>query len=54
LAEYASLWTSCNSVEVFGYEALFLDVHPLKHLLGNVKLPLLRALEHCLEAVRAH
>ena len=48
LAEYASLWTSCNSVEVFGYEALFLDVHPLKHLLGNVKLPLLRALEHCL------
>ena len=48
LAEYCSLWTSANAVEVFGYEALFLDVHPLKHLLGNVKLPLLRALEHCL------
>ena len=48
LAEYCSLWTSANAVGVFGYEALFLDVHPLKHLLGNVKLPLLRALEHCL------
>ena len=48
LAEYASLWTSCNATDVFGYEALFLDVHPLKHLLGNVKLPLLRALEQCL------
>jgi transcriptional accessory protein Tex/SPT6 len=48
LAEYCSLWTSANAIEVFGYEALFLDVHPLKHLLGNVKLPLLRALEQCL------
>ena len=48
LAEYCALWTSANAIEVFGYEALFLNVHPLKHLLGNVKLPLLRALEHCL------
>ena len=30
LVEYCNLWTSCDAVEVFGYEALYLDLHPLK------------------------
>lgn len=30
LAEYAGLWTSFDAVNGFGYEALFLDLHPLK------------------------
>ena len=30
LTEYCALWTSVNSVDEFGYEALYLDLHPLK------------------------
>ena len=30
LAEYCALWKSANAVELFGFEALYLDVHPLK------------------------
>jgi transcriptional accessory protein Tex/SPT6 len=30
LAEYSALWTSADSVEGFGYESLFLDLHPQK------------------------
>ena len=30
LAEYCALWKSANAIEVFGFEALYLDVHPLK------------------------
>jgi transcriptional accessory protein Tex/SPT6 len=30
LMEYCALWTCADSVEVFGYEALYLDLHPLK------------------------
>jgi hypothetical protein len=48
LAEYCSLWRSANPVELFGYEALYVDIHPLKPLLGNIKVPLLRAMEHAL------
>lgn len=30
LMEYCSLWTSADAVEMFGYESLYLDLHPLK------------------------
>ena len=30
LAEYCALWKNANAVELFGFEALYLDVHPLK------------------------
>jgi len=45
LAEYCNIWTSANASEVFGYEALYIDVHPYKHLLEGVKRHLLNALE---------
>lgn len=30
LAEYCNLWTAADATETFGFEALFLDLHPLK------------------------
>jgi hypothetical protein len=30
LGEYCSAWQSANSQEIFGYELLFLNIHPLK------------------------
>ena len=48
LAEYCNIWTSANASEVFGYEALYIDVHPYKHLLEGVKRHLLNALERVL------
>ncbi len=30
LMEYCSLWCSADAVETFGYELLYLDLHPLK------------------------
>lgn len=30
LAEFCSLWSCADSTETFGYEACFLDLHPLK------------------------
>ena len=30
LIEYCALWTSADAVEIFGYENLYLDLHPLK------------------------
>jgi transcription elongation factor SPT6 len=48
LAEYCNIWTSSNASEVFGYEALYLDVHPQKHLLDGVRRQLLNALEQVL------
>jgi transcriptional accessory protein Tex/SPT6 len=30
LAEYCNMWTSTNTTEVFGFESLYLDLHPLK------------------------
>ena len=48
LAEYCNIWTSSSASEVFGYEALYLDVHPQKHLLEGVRRQLLNALEQVL------
>jgi hypothetical protein len=30
LAEYCNLWTAANATELFGFEALFLQLHPLQ------------------------
>ena len=30
LAEFCSLWSCADSTETFGFEAFFLDLHPLK------------------------
>lgn len=30
LIEYCALWLSVDSMEQFGYESLYLDLHPLK------------------------
>ena len=38
LAEYCALWKNANAVELFGFEALYLDVHPLKVVRREVKL----------------
>eukprot|EP01038_Epipyxis_sp_PR26KG_P004105 gene4105-5855_t len=46
LAEFCNIWTCANATELFGFEALFLDLHPLKGFLKGVKVPYLRALEH--------
>jgi transcription elongation factor SPT6 len=48
LAEYCHLWTSADAIGTFGFEAEYLDIHPLKHLLRGVKAPLLNALEKVL------
>lgn len=60
LTEYANMWSSADSLGNFGYEVLFLDLHPYKvasflliyhccqNLITKAKLPLLRALESCL------
>jgi transcription elongation factor SPT6 len=45
LAEYCGIWTSANATEQFGFEALFLNLHPLKALLRGAQGSLLRALE---------
>ncbi len=45
LAEYCSAWNAASSQETFGYELLFLPVHPLKSLLKGAQQALLNALE---------
>mmetsp|Transcript_22708 Transcript_22708/g.37888 ORF Transcript_22708/g.37888 Transcript_22708/m.37888 type:complete len:2014 (+) Transcript_22708:62-6103(+) len=45
LAEYCAAWNCANSQDVFGFELLFLNVHPLKPLLRGVQQNLLNALE---------
>ena len=45
LAEYCNLWTSANSVGQFGFEALFLKIHPHMHLVKSLERKLLTALE---------
>lgn len=45
VAEYANMWRSADSIGTFGFETLFLDLHPLQSLLGQVRAPLLNALE---------
>ena len=39
LAEFCSLWSCADSTETFGYEAFFLDLHPLKVNLTCPTLP---------------
>lgn len=46
LAEYCCAWKIANSQEVFGYELLFLKVHPLTDLLRGAKQALLDAMKH--------
>jgi transcription elongation factor SPT6 len=48
LAEYCALWTSVDAVDGFGFESLFLDLHPLKHLIRGSKSQLKAILESCL------
>jgi transcription elongation factor SPT6 len=48
LAEYCNLWTSANSVGVFGIEALFLKLHPLLHMAKSLRATLLEKLQYCL------
>lgn len=46
LAEYCGAWNSASPQEIFGYELLFLNVHPLKPLLKGAQQALLNALEY--------
>lgn len=46
LAEYCGAWNAASSQETFGYELLFLPVHPLKSLLKGAQQALLNALEY--------
>jgi transcription elongation factor SPT6 len=39
------MWRSANEINIFGYETLFLDLHPLQSLLSEVKAPFLSSLE---------
>ena len=48
VAEYANMWRSADAIGIFGYETLFLDLHPLQSLLNHVRGPLLTALESAL------
>ena len=48
LAEFCNLWTSANAAGVFGYEALFLKLHPLLNLTKNIRSQLLTSLERAL------
>eukprot|EP01034_Spumella_vulgaris_P023707 gene23707-29953_t len=45
LSEYCGIWTSANAIEQFGFEALFLNTHPLKALLRGAQGSLLHAME---------
>lgn len=45
LAELCNLWTSADSNGLFGAEAFYLDLHPLKHLLRGNKTQLLTLLQ---------
>lgn len=46
LAEYCGAWNSASPQEIFGYELLFLNIHPLKPLLKGAQQALLNALEY--------
>lgn len=48
VAEYANMWRSADAIGMFGFETLFLDLHPLQSLLNHVRGPLLTALESVL------
>jgi transcription elongation factor SPT6 len=45
LAEYANMFTSADATELFGYELLYLNLHPLKHLLRGIRIPMIKELE---------
>ena len=48
LAEYCNLWTSSSAAGVFGYEALFLKLHPMLQHTKSVRSRLLTCLERAL------
>ena len=48
LAEYCNLWTSASASGVFGYEVLFLKLHPLLSLVKSMRSQLLISLERVL------
>ena len=48
LAEYCAMWGSADPMGNFGYELLFLDIHPMKLEVGGLKSTLLRTLEQVL------
>jgi len=48
LAEYCNLWSCANAAGVFGFEALFLKLHPMLSLTKNIRSQLLTSLERAL------
>lgn len=47
LIEYANLWMSTDATGNFGYEVLYLNLHPLQRMVSGVKSRVLKQLEKC-------